>query len=63
MDTILKHVELEVKEKGERVGIQELRKHMACYIKGIDDASKTRARINMINEKDELESVLRECFL
>ncbi len=62
LQTILKHIELEVKEKGERVGIQELRKHMACYIKGIDDASKIRAKINTINNKEKLEELLKEIF-
>lgn len=62
LDTILKHIELEVQEKGERVGIQELRKHMACYIKGIDEASRIRAKINNIYEKKELEELLKEAF-
>lgn len=62
LQTILHHIELEVREKGERVGIQELRKHMACYIKGIDDASKIRAKINTINNKKELEELLKEIF-
>lgn len=59
LDTIIKHIELEVEEKGERIGIQELRKHMACYIKGIDDASKARSKINSINTKRELIEVLK----
>ena len=62
LDTILKHVEFEVQEKGEKVGLQELRKHMACYIKGMDEASKIRAKINTINEKKELEELLKETF-
>lgn len=62
LQTILKHIELEVKEKGEKVGIQELRKHMACYIKGIDDASKIRAKINTIDNKEELEELIKEIF-
>lgn len=62
LQTILHHIELEVKEKGERVGIQELRKHMACYIKGIDDASRIRAKINTINNKEELKELLKEIF-
>lgn len=62
LQTILEHIELEVREKGERVGIQELRKHMACYIKGIDDASKIRTKINTINNKEELEELLKEIF-
>lgn len=62
LKTILHHIELETKEKGERVGIQELRKHMACYIKGINDASKIRAKINSIYNKEELEELLKEIF-
>lgn len=62
LETIIKHIELEVQEKGERVGIQELRKHMACYIRNIDDASKIRAKINTIDNKKELIEVLKEVF-
>ncbi|MCI9287366.1 MAG: tRNA dihydrouridine synthase DusB [Clostridia bacterium] len=62
LETIIKHIELEVEEKGEKVGIQELRKHMACYIKNLPNASKIRVRINQINRKDELIEYLKECF-
>ena len=62
LETIIKHIELEVEEKGEKVGIQELRKHMECYIKNLPNASKIRVRINQINRKDELIEYLKECF-
>lgn len=62
LETIIKHIELEVEEKGERVGIQELRKHMACYIKNLPNASKIRVKINQINQKNELIEYLKECF-
>lgn len=62
LETIIKHIELEVAQKGEKVGIQELRKHMACYIKNLPNASKIRVRINQINRKDELIEYLKECF-
>jgi tRNA-dihydrouridine synthase B len=62
LETIIKHIELEVEEKGERVGIPELRKHLACYIKSIPNASKTREKINSINTKDELIEFVKECF-
>lgn len=62
LETIIKHIELEVAEKGEKVGIQELRKHMACYIKNLPNASKIRVRINQIGSKDELIEYLKECF-
>ncbi len=60
LQTIIKHIELEIQEKGEKVGIQELRKHMAHYIRNIDDASKVRAQINYIDNKKELIEVLQK---
>ena len=51
LETILKHIELEVQEKGENVGIKELRKHMSAYIKNMPDATTMRQKINMIETK------------
>ncbi len=62
LETIIKHIELEVEEKGERVGIPELRKHLACYTKNLQDASKVRVKINGINTKEELIECLKEVF-
>ena len=63
LQTIIKHVELEVKQKGERVGIQELRKHMSGYIKSLPNATKMRVKINQIGTKNELITCLKECFI
>ena len=63
LQTIIKHIELEVEQKGERVGIQELRKHMSCYIKNLPNASKIRVKINQIETKKELITCLKECFI
>lgn len=62
LETILKHIELEVQIKGERVGIPELRKHLAGYVKSLPNASKIRQNINQINTKNELVQALKECF-
>ncbi len=62
LETIIKHIELEVQIKGERVGIPELRKHLACYVKSLPNASKIRQTINQINTKKELVQALKECF-
>ena len=60
--TIIKHIELEIEEKGEIVAIKEMRKHLAHYIKNTKDASIVRQKINMINAKDELIDCLNEYF-
>ncbi|MCI9017215.1 MAG: tRNA dihydrouridine synthase DusB [Clostridia bacterium] len=59
---IIKHIELEVEEKGEKVGIQELRKHMAYYTKNIQEASKLRQKINTIDTKEKLIKTLQEYY-
>ena len=62
LNTILEHIELEVKEKGENVGIKEMRKHLAHYVKNTKDASKIRDSINKIDNKKELIDCLNEYF-
>lgn len=62
LETIINHIELEVKEKGEVVAIKEMRKHLAHYIRNTKDASLVRQEINRINEKAELIDCLKEYF-
>lgn len=63
LETIINHIELEVEEKGEEIGIKELRKHMACYIKNVPNASKLRVSINTIESKQELVELLKQNFI
>ena len=62
LQTILKHIEWEIEEKGEVVGIKELRKHMSAYIKNMPNATTLREKINKIETKKELETCLKEYF-
>lgn len=62
LDTILKHIDLEIEQKGENVGIKELRKHMSAYIKNMPNATDMRQKINTIETKQELETCLIEYF-
>ena len=62
LETILKHIELEIKEKGEYTGIREMRKHIAWYTKGMKNSSEIRNRINTITAKEELVKALTEYF-
>ena len=58
----IKHIELEVEQKGENVGIKELRKHMCAYIKNLPNSASLREKINRIEAKNELISCLTEYF-
>ena len=62
LETILKHIELEVKEKGEYTGIREMRKHICYYLKGLPQASNVRDEINHLESKKEVENKLIEYF-
>ena len=62
LQMILKHIEWEIEEKGEVVGIKELRKHMSAYIKNMPNATTLREKINKIETKRELETCLKEYF-
>ena len=62
LEIIIKHIDLAVKDKGENVAIKEMRKHLACYVKSIKDASRIREKINKIETRDMLVKTL-ELFL
>ena len=62
LETIIEHIKLAVKEKGENIAIKEMRKHLAYYVRNEKDASKIRERINKINDKGELIDCLSEYF-
>lgn len=51
LDTMIKHIELEVEQKGENVGIKELRKHMCAYIKNLPNSASLRQKVNQIEKK------------
>ena len=54
----LKHMELVVHNKGERIGIKEMRKHIAWYLKGLKGTASLRNQINTIDNKKEMEDIL-----
>ena len=59
---IKQHINLAVEEKGETVGIKELRKHLCAYLKNMPEAAKMREKINTIETKKELVQSFIEYF-
>ena len=57
---MVKHINLEVEEKGEYTGIREMRKHLSYYIKGLENSSSMRSLINTIEDRQELINILTE---
>ena len=60
LEIMLKHLELELKYKGEYAGIREMRPHLCAYIKGLSKASEMRQNINKIENAEELKKYLKE---
>ena len=62
LDTILRHIQMIVDLKGENVGVKEMRKHIAWYVKGLKESTKIREAVNKIESKVEMEDCIREYF-
>ena len=55
---IHRHGVLQVKYKGEYLGIREMRKHVSWYTSGLPNSAKLRGEINAVESLEELESLL-----
>ena len=62
LEIIKRHLNIEIKEKGEYVAIREFRKHLAVYSKNMANASEFRTYINKIESKGELIKALENFF-
>jgi tRNA-dihydrouridine synthase B len=54
----LKHTQLVVKEKGEKLGIKEMRKYMVWYTKGLPNSAELRKQIFHLETYSQVEKVL-----
>ena len=63
IETIIRHMNMLIEYKGEKIGILEMRSHIAWYIKGFRDASYTKQKIFTLTDKDEIISLLQSFLL
>lgn len=54
----LRHAKMLIDYKGEYIGVREMRKHMAWYMKGVPGASELRGKMNHIESYTEMEALL-----
>jgi tRNA-dihydrouridine synthase B len=59
LDMGISHLELACRLKGETVGVRELRKHLAWYIKGMPGATRLREVINRATNKAEIIAIIK----
>lgn len=60
IDMCLKHLEYITKDKPERVGSMEIRKHIAWYLKGIRNSSIVKDKINRAENKEKLKMIISQ---
>lgn len=59
-EMILKHGRLQLKYKGEYIGIREMRKHIAWYTAGFPNSAKLRRLVNSIETMEDLEMLMEK---
>ena len=62
-EIIKTHIELAIKEKGEKVALNEMRKHISWYTKNMKDSSSFRNLINHVEKKEELNEIIKQYFI
>nr|WP_274893431.1 tRNA dihydrouridine synthase DusB [Thermoanaerobacterium sp. R66] len=58
IDMILRHLDMMIEYKGEQIGILEMRKHIAWYLKGIRGASKIKQMVFTMSNYKEVKDLL-----
>ena len=53
-----RHLAKSLETKGEKVGILEMRRHLSCYFKGLDNFKETRLKLVTLTSPDELYATL-----
>lgn len=57
---ILRHARMQIEERGENVGIREMRKHVAWYTTGLPHSAKLRSMVGEISSYHDLETILEK---
>lgn len=62
LNVILSHVEDVIAIKGEKKGLQQLRKHLGWYTKGLPNSTEIRAELFRLKNKDAIKTCLMNYF-
>ncbi|MBS4032277.1 MAG: tRNA dihydrouridine synthase DusB [Clostridiales bacterium] len=54
----LRHLEMIIEAKGEYIGVREMRKHVAWYLKGVPGAAKIRNQVMQASSRAEMKDIL-----
>lgn len=56
----LRHARMLIEYKGDYIGVREMRKHMAWYMKGLKGASELRGKMNHMESYADMEQLLQQ---
>ena len=59
-DMILRHTRMQIEEKGEKLGVCQMRKHIAWYTTGYPGSARIRAAVNEASSGSEIAALLDE---
>lgn len=60
INTCIRHLDLVCSLKGEKVGVREMRKHIAWYLKGLRNSNELKNTVNTITRRKAMEETLLE---
>lgn len=60
INTLLRHMDMLIEVKGEYTGVNEMRKHIAWYIKGMRNAAGVRDKVFRTGSREEVVRLLKE---
>lgn len=63
LEVIKEHYKLALEEKGDYVGIREMRKHLCWYLKNLRNSSQIRQMLNTEEDKEKVMKILEEYFM
>ncbi|MFR8040052.1 MAG: tRNA dihydrouridine synthase DusB [Anaerovoracaceae bacterium] len=58
INMLLDHLAMLAEDKGDKVAVREIRKHIGWYVKGMRGAAELRRRVNRISEMSEMREVI-----
>ena len=58
-EMMLRHLHMVVREKGEYIGVREMRKHIGWYTAGIKGAARLRVSVNKAENEEQIRELIR----
>lgn len=60
LDMLIRHLEMIAQDKGERIAVREIRKHVGWYVKGMHGAAALRRSVNSITDMQRMKDAISE---